>query len=408
MDLSFQLDYAIYFPALFPPYAETAIGGAADYRPMPGDLEPKDLDFFNPGSKLFYLPAALYSAGLIGDFANPKPSMVTNRQRADTAVLGDSGGFQIISGNLHVSNDHDRYQIFSWQENQCDIAMTLDIPTAAIAKEESNYISFEQCLTGTLVHLKSYERFYQRSDLKLLNVLQGRNGEEADIWYDAVKHYDFDGWAFAGPLKTDLYEVMRRILIMLDEGKLGGKRHWLHFLGVGKLKTAALMTVLRDALRERLNNDDIVISLDTSSPILAAGKFKTAYDDVVLSRSKFGLSKQTLPINDPTYVGSPEPFWFPTSPIGKLLTMGDLIVKDDIHTNSRWDGLSAQMLANHNVYIQMKGIKAANEALSKTRAENMYQVPGAIYDAKEAIQEILGSSDPWAVLEKRRHILERV
>lgn len=157
-----------------------------------------------------------------------------------------------------------------------------------------------------------------------------------------------------------------------------------------------------------MNDDGIIVSLDTSSPILAAGKFKTAYNDVVLTRSKFGLSKETLPINDPSYIGSTDPFWFPTSPIGKLLTMGDLIVKDDIHTNSRWDGLSAQMLANHNVYIQMKGIKAANEALSKTRAENMYQVPGAIFDAKEAIQEILAAGNPWAVLEKNRFVLDRV
>ena len=41
-------------------------------------------------------------------------------------------------------------------------------------------------------------REHRRSThLKLLNVLQGNDPPEADTWYNEVKQYDFDGWAFA-------------------------------------------------------------------------------------------------------------------------------------------------------------------------------------------------------------------
>ena len=53
--------------------------------------------------------------------------------------------------------------------------------------------------------------------------MQGRSGSEADTWYAMAKAFKFDGWAFAGDLKADYYEVIRRILIMIDEVKRKGK-----------------------------------------------------------------------------------------------------------------------------------------------------------------------------------------
>lgn len=409
-DLSDQLQYAMYLPALFPPYAMAAIADTSEYRPMPNRLEPKDLDFFNPASKLFYLPAALYSAGHERNFNKPHKTMVTERNGPDALVFGDSGGYQIINGIISAKTDNQRAAIFNWQQGQCDFAMTLDVPTAAIANKNSAYNDFESCLHDTLEHLTTFKQLYDaaQGQLKLLNVLQGRDGREADIWYEAVKDYDFNGWAIAGPLKKDFYEVMRRVLILLQDNKIGGKYEWLHFLGVGDLKTASLLTIIRDGLRQHLNDRDIHCSLDTSSPLLAAGKFKTPYTGHILSKKKFGIEYGELPIEDYRYLNSKEPFPFPTSPIGKQLTMGDIIVKEDMHSTNRWDSLSGYMLMNHNIYVQINAIFQANKELAKHRADTLETLPTDLYNAKCAIEDIFDAADPWAELENKKIFLDRV
>lgn len=409
-DLSDQLKYAMYLPALFPPYATAAIAKSNKFRPMPNGLEPKDLNFLDPASKLFYLPAALYSAGHERDLTKPQQTMITRRVMKDNLFFGDSGGYQIISGKLNANSDDKRKAIFDWQNKYCDFAMTLDVPTLAIENKNSAYSNFEDCLKDTLKHLATFKRLYDNSgrQLKLLNVLQGRDSQEVDIWYEAVKGYDFNGWAIAGPLRKDFYELMRRMLILLRDGKIGGKYEWLHFLGIGDLKTASLLTIIRDGLRHHLNDEDIHCSLDTSSPLLAAGRFKTPYTGHILSKKKFGIEYGELPIEDYRYLNSKEPFPFPTSPIGKQLTLGDIIVKEDMHSTNRWDSLSGYMLMNHNIYVQINAIFQANKELAKHRADTLETVPTNLYNAKCAIEDIFDAADPWAELENKKIFLDRV
>lgn len=55
--------------------------------------------------------------------------MVLNRNRDETLILGDSGGFQILTGKLEVKGNEDRAAIFDWLAAHTDLAMTLDVPT---------------------------------------------------------------------------------------------------------------------------------------------------------------------------------------------------------------------------------------------------------------------------------------
>ena len=142
---------------------------------------------------------------------------------------------------------------------------------------------------------------------------------------------DLHGNAIAGPIRHDWYQIVRRMLILIDDGNLGGKRFWVHFLGIGKLFTAALLTILRDGIRRKLNDVGIHASLDASNPSLVAGKFKTAYSGHSLTSKSMIVTKgQPLPINDPKYIGSSQPFPYPTSPMGAALTLGDLVVKAEM------------------------------------------------------------------------------
>ena len=53
-----------------------------------------------------------------------------------------------------------------------------------------------------------------------MNVLQGNTVQETDVWYDEVKWYDFEGWAFAGKFRHNMWALCRRIIIMMDDGQI--------------------------------------------------------------------------------------------------------------------------------------------------------------------------------------------
>ena len=408
-DLSDQLQYAMYMPAISPGYGEVAANPTPP-RPMPKGLTPHDLNFLDPGSKLFHLPCCLYSPGIVRDLTSPEPTMLDTRDKDTSHVLADSGGYQIISGKLHADTIWARKQIFDWQRRHCDFGMTLDVPTAAIANEKSDYTEFNECLADTYRHLKDYQVFYDNKKFPLLNVMQGRSGGEADTWYDVAKKFKFDGWAFAGHLKADYYEVIRRILIMIEEGRISERENWIHFLGKGTFSFGVLLTVLRDSIIRKTGLKGFHISFDTSSPGQAAGRYRKVYTTPKFTAKSFTISHASFPYKDYRYYGSSEPFQWQYSPIAKYLTMGDLIVKNQTHANSRMDMLSACYLMNHNYYVYSKAMIEANELLTQHPALIVSKVPVFIQDAKKAIEDIFAAGDSVATLndEKAKKVLERV
>ena len=88
--------------------------------------------------------------------------------------------------------------------------MTLDVPTWAaddLNSPKTGLTSFKDTLYG-----RNYttNKFFQKNRLgqtKLLNVLQGDDWETAQTWYDAVKDFEFEGWAMGGINMCDM-EVM--------------------------------------------------------------------------------------------------------------------------------------------------------------------------------------------------------
>jgi hypothetical protein len=99
-DISPRWDnFALYLPSIQKQYAKAAYSTSKLQRPMPDSLTMKDLNFLNPKSKLWHYKYALYSAGQFKIGEN-KADIVTNRDKASTIILGDSGGYQIVKGTL--------------------------------------------------------------------------------------------------------------------------------------------------------------------------------------------------------------------------------------------------------------------------------------------------------------------
>lgn len=312
-----QKDYAVFLPSISSIYAK--IVSMPEYKlreSLPAGLPNglKDLDFLDPSNSLFYYPASLYSAGhaildVEDSFAGE--SMVQKRDRKNTVLIGDSGGFQAATGVLkypwypkgdqtaadHMKDkDAFRMKILRWLEATADYSMVLDWPTYAIIKYGSDPVtgeslhpgikSFRDCLTGSLENHDFFIRNRVEGATKFLNVQQGRNKEEGDVWWEHTKDLPFESWAFSGVQAYDFGINLTRLIIMRDQGYLQG-REWLHYLGNGRVKAGCALTTLQRTLRKHVDSE-LTLSFDAASPFVMTAKGQMYYG-LEISPEKMGF-----------------------------------------------------------------------------------------------------------------------
>jgi hypothetical protein len=360
-----QQDYAIFLPSISAIYAKIVSMPKYKVRDrLPDGLnnDRLDLDFLNKNNSLFYYPAALYSAGHA--YLDPKESdiyegMVQKRDRSRTVILGDSGGFQIATGvlkwpwtakkgqdNAEWAQDKDkmRMQLLRWLEHTADYSMSLDVPTYGLVKFGFDPVTgqsmhpgmktFGDCLRESLENHNFFIKHRVEGATKFLNVLQGRNEAEGDIWWDAVKDLPFETWAFSNVQASNFAINLRRLIIMRDGKYLDG-RDWLHYLGNGKIKAGCALTTLQRAIRKYIN-PDITISFDAASPFVmtAKGQMYHGYElrhnsmrfkggSIVDDKS---LKNSTTLLNDWIAGNDHKGFVIPTQ-IGSRCTVGDICVR---------------------------------------------------------------------------------
>ena len=126
-------DYAVFCPAISEMYVRFE-GNKNPKRPMPAGLEQVDLDFLKEDCKIYHIPFALYSAGQAAKTAKvaARKDMISLRDRDNTTIIGDSGGFQIQTNAIKFKGDDTRNRMMNWLQNNCDWSMILDFPTGGI------------------------------------------------------------------------------------------------------------------------------------------------------------------------------------------------------------------------------------------------------------------------------------
>lgn len=344
-------DYARFTPAVSEMYVRY-INAENPKREPP--IPREELNFFNPNSSLFYLPCSLYSAGQAAKSAGlaERKDMVTGRDRANTVVLGDSGGFQIQTGAIKFEGDKTRERMMRWMEANCDWSMILDFPTGGIQignidrhlerlesttgflqaidekkqkifdengnpvwetiqspdfgnkqalddliikngkdPQDKNVRLFYACMLQTIINNDYFVANRVPGATKFLNVVQGRNPSESKNWYENVKHYPFEGWSLASHHKENFEMALGRILDMRDDGLLQD-RDWMHFLGVGKFQHGCVYTTIQRKVRESIN-PNFTISYDVSSPftLAAYGKVFLGYN---LNKNSWSIQGEKL------------------------------------------------------------------------------------------------------------------
>ena len=347
-----QKDYAVYLPAISSFYenyiSKQRLGEfvSPDRVPKGFDRGIEGMNFLNEEEGYFTYRYALYSAGhaqLDLEKAIDQESMVQQRERGKTVIVGDSGGYQIGKGVLKfdwlnfegTAANATRQKILEWLEMTADWSMMLDVPTWAcdhIHSPKTGLKTFDDCLDKTRFN-NDYFLQNRLGQTKWLNVLQGGDWDTAEKWYQGVKEFsdpkgkyagkEAEGWAMGGANMCKMDITLKRLMTMREDGLLKGK-NWMHFLGTAQLDWSCYLTLIQRQLRKHIN-EELTISFDCASPFIATAH-GLVYTNAQHTNKRWSVIMDKAPDNK-SLSGSDIPFPF-ESETGRRLTMADIAYYD--------------------------------------------------------------------------------
>jgi hypothetical protein len=383
-------DFAVFLPSISAIYARLVSSpNERQVSSLPGGL--RDLDFLQHETNLFYYPIALYSSGhSVWDLAQSdvQESMIQQRDKNSTVIVGDSGGYQIATGVLKWpwqkkadqsdadwmrDKDAIRLQILRWLEHSCDYSMVLDVPTGSLLKFGTHEItgenlhpgvkSFRDCLDSSMENHDFFIRNRVEGATRFMNVLQGRTQEEGDIWWDVVKDLPFETWAYSGVQASNFAINLRRVIIMRDNKYLDG-RNWIHYLGNGKIKAGCALTTLQRHWRKYIN-PAVTLSYDAASPFVNVAKGNIYYSWQVNPHDiayKGGAVPDSKDLKGSTqlfqdWIDQRNTRWSRhTSEVAKRVSVGDICVKGYEDLKFKKVAFSKKELESDSYKASLEGI----------------------------------------------------
>lgn len=366
---------------------------------------PRDFDFLDVNNPHFHIDRALFSAGQFMG-RNTPPGIFDKRD--GVTILGDSGGFQLIDDSSLWRGDATRAWVLDWLESRTDEAITLDIPTLAIAKGNPIFPNFAACLQTTLNN-NSYFHRHSRGGTRFLTALQGTTRSEILQWYNAVSAQPFSGWAFGGGTR-DWFMMLELLQRMLVGGLLGPERARVHYLGRSSLVVAVMLSAIQQSIREYQNLPEFVVTFDTStvSQQMLRGRAMT-YVDIRPDEDgggKFSFHAFKPPARNEMH----DPhirFPFGSSAISDLAVVGDLYQPTTAGVRS-WDALSREIIINHNLDSMLKGYDEANNVMELGLADAVAIAPQHVAQCYWALREAFKYADPLGYVKRFRPAFQRL
>ena len=446
-----EINQALFLPALSSFY----IAGLGKQREgenyfditrLPANIPDTEvLNFLNKDKGLFTYKWVLYSAGhadLTNYANNPNESIVVNRDRKNTFLLADSGGFQILKCQWPADWKNPscpramkkRTEVLKWMDANADYGMCLDIPSQSLTTyhiqdkktgtSAHGISTIEEAITAT--HINN-EYFVANRDgrCKFLNVLQGRNHKQSDDWYEEMKKYcdtniygdrAFNGWAFGGQNKIDVHLMLKRLVGIIHDGYLEeGKHDLIHCLGTSIMEYAVIFSDIQKAIR-KYHNPKFQITFDCASPFFAAAKGLAYNNNTFEHDTKWSYSMEKTAENK-DYATDTRKFSdavlqdgihavFTDSPVTDLLMVKDLCYRGKgflgqhgKETKTSWDTLSYTLLQAHNVYQHMIAVQEANRRYEQRILPRMTFHPLDGYTFGEVVDKIFALKDRQASLD---------
>ncbi len=458
-----QTDYALYLPALQDAYV--AIGGGHGIPQQRTGVTGEWFNFLNPIDSAFYYPFALYSAG-VGLRSNRNRKQMLSNRSSDTFILTDSGGHQLTKDNakeyINFSSPRDvenmTEEILDWQLEFGDRGVIIDVPPKAVRPDDPScpFQTFRHCLDQTVANIIAFKKLLNErgSNHPFMNVIQGENEQDNDAWYEAVRPYDLQGWAFGAVINTNYYLLIRMLIKMRDNGDLdpAKKQNWIHIFGKAKVRDSLVLTQIQRCLRQRF--EDFTVTFDTSSYSLATGKsgavaMSNPDDHVTIDPPKdpFSLvnirgpmkpnpkavqiqydpvdiaerARQRVLSNQDTDPETGEKIQFfedTMSPLMDDLDVTDFIVSWATKDGKGWDAVSRATVGLHNLYITLRAIQGANFDYSvgsgtglagksnKFKGTNLDPIYDDVHHMNGIIEDIFNDPNPMQLLSTHKVYLE--
>jgi len=396
-----QKDYAVYLPAISSFYSTYVAKQrlekfiADDRIPAGFDRGVEGMNFLNPEAGYFTYKYGLYSAGhaqLDLNKSLTQESMIQQRDRANTMILGDSGGYQIGKGVLKFDwlnfegpeATKTRQKILEWLELTADWSMMLDVPTWAcdhIHSPKTGLKTFEDCLEKTRYN-NDYFLENRLGQTKWLNVLQGGDWDTAEKWYEGVKEFsdpkgkyagkEAEGWAMGGANMCKMDITLKRLMTLREDGLLEGK-NWMHFLGTAQLDWSCYLTLIQRQIRKHIN-PEITISFDCASPFIATAH-GLVYTNAVHTNKRWSVIMDKAPDNK-ALAKSDIPFPF-ASEFASRLNMGDIcwyapgmLNKINKEGKTSWDSFAYALMMGHNVECHIVAVQRAQQLMDIETAKH--------------------------------------
>lgn len=269
-----------YLPAIHPGFSRVLDKTISEIRLKgirysPNFYSPKQLDFLSsPAHAYFHYPYCLYSAGhaeLDQGKWDKAENSIWHRDRDNSFVLVDSGGFQVGKGvwktGDKAKDDALRAKVLNWQENISDLALILEKP--AWGK-----FSFDEAIDWTQDSLRFY-RDNATGKVPFLNIVQGQSFEEMVQWYEKTKWFtEWEGCVglgIGGIACSDLYLLCKFLFYLIRTDGIDRVRY-IHVLGNGTIYFSTVCYVLQRLLG-RVAGHKITITHDAASEGIILRRF---------------------------------------------------------------------------------------------------------------------------------------
>ncbi len=402
--------YAIYVPSLQSGYAQYATKKNKDVRDgdLPSSFRVRDLDFLDPSSQLWSCGYTLYSSGQFDKAQLRNADMIRDRKRGQSVIIGDSGGFQLGTGVIKNRDEQQalnrlavnpaklvaqwkdvgfRRRTLRWLEMYTDYAMTLDMVLwgSKEANKDSNSVlrnlSVDQLIDLSVDNLKYFSDNRGQvsgGGTKFLNVLQDIGNGTGERWYQAVKDFEFEGWAYGGSTKL-LHNLLRWCHRLMREKKLD-KAEWFHLLQNSPPVFSVVYTAIQQALSKALGHD-ITISYDSSSPHQGSGVQRAMYKMPQFTNDlrTWRMGNERIEQNVQLARGDIQKSLPSDSPLSAFFTLNDLNFHDGLYRDNTVDQFAEHLMTNHNIYVYHKAALDSCDLVFKKRSTND-QVPPELDD----------------------------
>lgn len=403
--------YAIYVSSLQSGYAQYATRKNKDVRDgdLPSNFRVRDLDFLDPSSQLWSCAYTLYSSGQFDKAQLRNADMIRDRKRGQSVVIGDSGGFQLGTGVIKNRDEQKelnrlatnpaklvaqwqdvgfRRRTLRWLEMYTDYAMTLDMVLwgSKEANKDSKSVlrnlSVDQLIDLSVDNLKFFSDnrgHVSGGGTKFLSVLQDIGNGTGERWYQAVKDFEFEGWAFGGSTKL-LHNLLRWCHRLMREKKLD-KAEWFHLLQNSPPVFSVVYSAIQQALSKALGHE-ITISYDSSSPHQGSGVQRAMYKMPTFTNDlrTWRMGNERIEQNVQLARGDIQKSLPIDSPLSAFFTLNDLNFHDGLYRDNTVDQFAEHLMTNHNIYVFHKAaLESCDLVLTKPRTTSN-QVPSELDD----------------------------